>query len=384
MDFALNADQSLLRASVERLAADLYPSLEIRQARLKAPLGFPEDGWRAFSELGVFGLPFPEESGGFGGGPVETMLVMEAVGRNLVAEPLFASLVLGSTALRLGGSPAHAERHLPGVIEGALRLTLAHTERQSRYDLEDVATRATRTGGGFRLSGAKSIVPNADAAGLMVVSARVSGERRDPHGIGLFLVPADADGLSVQAYPTQDGGRAAEVFFSDVALPADAALGDPEDGLPVLERVADEAIAALCAEAVGIMDAMREITVDYLKTRKQFGVSVGSFQALQHRAVDMLIALEQARSMAIYGAMMVEAEDASARAAALSAVKVQINKACRFVGQEAVQLHGGIGMTMEYVGAHHFKRLAMIEYQLGDTAHHLRRITDSEEGLLAA
>ena len=191
MDFDLNEDQSLLRDSVERLAADLYPSLESRQARLKAPLGFPDAGWTAFVDLGVTGLPFPEAEGGFGGGPVETLLVMEAVGRNLVVEPLLASLVLGSTALRLGGSAAQTARLLPGVIDGSLRLTLAQTERQSRYDLHDVATTARRSGDGFVLSGAKSVVPNADAAGLMVVSARVSGERRDPHGIGLFLV---ADG----------------------------------------------------------------------------------------------------------------------------------------------------------------------------------------------
>ena len=384
MDFDLNEDQSLLRQSVERLAADLYPSLEARQARLKAPLGFPDAGWRAFSELGVFGLPFTEDEGGFGGGPVETMLVMEAVGRNLVVEPLLASLVLGSTALRLGGSPAQKQTHLPGVIDGSLRLTLAHTERQSRYDLHDVAATAKRSGDGFVLSGAKSVVLNADAAGLLVVSARVSGERRDPHGIGLFLVPADAEGVSVEAYPTQDGGRAAEVSLSDVALGPDAVLGDPEAGLPLLERVVEHGIAALAAEAVGSMDALHKLTVEYLKTRKQFGVSVGSFQALQHRAVDMLIQLEQARSMALYAAMMVDTPDAGARAAALAAVKVQINKACRYVGQEAVQLHGGIGMTLEYIGAHHFKRLAMIEYQLGDTAHHLRRITDGEDGLLAA
>ena len=384
MNFDLNEDQSLLRDSIERLAADLYPSLEARQGRLKAPLGFPDEGWQAFAELGVFGLPFTEDEGGFGGGPVETMIVMEAVGRNLVVEPLLASLVLGATALRLGASAAQKERLLPGLIAGSSRLTLAHTERQSRYDLEDVATTAKRSTEGFTLNGAKCVVLNADAAGLIVVSARVSGERRDPHGIGLFLVPADAKGVAIEAYPTQDGGRAGEVSFSDVALPADAALGDPEGGLPLLERLVEHGIAALAAEAVGSMDALHKLTVDYLKTRKQFGVSVGSFQALQHRAVDMLIALEQARSMAIYGAMMVEAEDPEARAAALAAVKVQVNKACRFVGQEAVQLHGGIGMTMEYIGAHHFKRLAMIEYQLGDTAHHLRRITGGEDGLLAA
>ena len=376
MDFDLSDEQTLLRDSVERLMADAYPSLERRQACAKEPLGFPENGWRKLAELGVLGLPFPEDEGGFGGGPVETMLVMEAIGRNLALEPFLASAVLGSTALRLGATAEQKRAHLPAVIDGSLRLALAHTERQSRYDLHDVATRAERSGDGFVLNGAKSVVLGADAAGLLVVSARISGERRDPHGIGLFLVAADAKGVTAQAYPTQDGGRAAEVAFADVALGPDAVLGHPDNGLPLLERVVEHGIAALAAEAVGSMDALHTLTVEYLQTRKQFGVAVGSFQALQHRAVDMLIALEQARSMAIYGAMMVGTEDAARRAAALSAVKVQINKACRFVGQEAVQLHGGIGMTMEYIGAHHFKRLAMIEYQFGDTPYHLRRVAD--------
>ena len=384
MDFDLNEDQSLLRDSVERLCADLYPALEARQTHARAPLGFPEENWRKFVELGIPGLPFSEEEGGFGGGPVETMLVMEAVGRHLVVEPLHSSVVLGGTALRLGGSAAQKARLIPGIVEGALRLTLAHTERQSRYDLFDVATTARRSGDGFVLNGAKSVVPNADSAGLIVVSARVSGERRDRTGIGLFLVPADAGGVSVTAYPAQDGGRAAEVSFSDVALPADAMLGDPEGGLPLLERVIEHGIAALAAEAVGSMETLHRLTVEYLKTRTQFGTAIGAFQALQHRAVDMLIELEQARSMALYAAMMVETDDAAARAAALAAVKIRINTACRSLGQEAVQLHGGIGMTMEYLGAHHFKRLAMIATQLGDTPHHMRTLTEAEDGLLAA
>lgn len=384
MDFDLNEDQSLLRDSVERLSADLYPSLEARQKHAGAPLGFPDENWRTFVELGIPGLPFSEEEGGFGGGPVETMLVMEAVGRHLVVEPLLSSVVLGGTALRLGGSAAQKERHIPGLVEGSLRLTLAHTERQSRYDLFDVGTTARRSGDGFVLNGAKSVVPHADSAGLIVVSARVSGERRDKSGIGLFLVPADAGGVSVAAYPTQDGGRAAEVSFSEVAVAGDAVLGDPEGGLPLLERVIEHGIAALAAEAVGSMDTLHRLTVEYLKTRTQFGTSIGAFQALQHRAVDMLIELEQARSMALYAAMMVESDDPAARAAALAAVKIRINTACRNLGQEAVQLHGGIGMTMEYLGAHHFKRLAMIATQLGDTPHHMRTITDAEDGLLAA
>lgn len=384
MDFDLNEDQTLLRDSVERLCADLYPSLDARLARTKASLGFHEGDWQKFAELGILGLPFPEEDGGFGGGPVETMLVMEAVGRHLVVEPLFPTLVLGATALRLGATPEQQARHIPALVEGSLRATLAQTERQSRYDLFDVATTARQTGDGFILNGAKSVVPNADSAGLLVVSGRVSGERRDRAGIGLFLVPADAPGVSIAAYPTQDGGRAAEVTFSDVALPADAVLGEPDDGLPLLERVVEHGIAALAAEAVGSMETLHRLTVEYLKTRKQFGTSIGAFQALQHRAVDMLIELEQARSMALYAAMMVGTEDRQARAAALAAVKVRINTACRSLGQEAVQLHGGIGMTMEYLGAHHFKRLAMIATQLGDTPHHMRTITAAEDGLLAA
>ncbi|MFD0937422.1 acyl-CoA dehydrogenase family protein, partial [Methylobacterium trifolii] len=218
MDFDFSDEQGLLRDSIERFCADAYPSLETRRRRAAEPLGFSADNWRRFAELGVCGLPFSEEDGGFGGGPVETMIVMEAVGRTLAVEPFFASTVLGATALRLGADAAQRERYIPGIVEGTLRLALAHTERQSRYDLHDVATQARRDGDGFVLEGHKSVVLNADAAGLIVVSARVSGDRRDPAGIGLFLVPADAPGLTVQPYPTQDGGRAAEVMLADVRL----------------------------------------------------------------------------------------------------------------------------------------------------------------------
>ena len=385
MDFDLNEDQSLLRDSVERLAADLYPSLESRQARLKAPLGFPAEGWAAFAELGVAGLPFSEEEGGLGGGPVETMLVMEAVGRNLVVEPLLASLVLGSTALRLGGSAAQKARLVPDLVAGTLRLTLAHTERQSRYDLADVATTARRSGDGFVLSGAKSVVPNADAAGLMVVSARVSGERRDPHGIGLFLVPADAAGVAIEAYPTQDGGRAAEVSFSDVAAPRRRGPrrsrgwpAAPGAGGRARDRGAGRRGGRLHGRAPR---AHRGLPQDPQAVRRQRRLIPGAAAPGGGHA-------DPAGAGALDGALRRHdgrcAGCAGRAAAALSAVKVQINKACRYVGQEAVQLHGGIGMTLEYIGAHHFKRLAMIEYQLGDTAHHLRRITQDDNGLLAA
>ena len=383
MDFDLTDEQSLLKDSVTRWAASRYGSLEQVEAARRKPLGFDEGAWAQLAELGLLGLPFAEEDGGFGGGPVETLIAVEALGRHLAPEPYLASVVLGGGALRLAGSAAQREALIPGIAEGSHRLALAHGERQARYDRFDVATTARRDGGGWRLDGAKCVVLNADAAQTLVVSARTAGGRRDEAGISLFLVPADAPGLTLKPYPTQDGGRAADLVLEGVALPADALLGEADAGLPVIERVLDEGIAALSAEAVGVMEALHALTVDYLKTRKQFGTAIGGFQALQHRAVDMFVALEQARSMALYATMMAGSADAAERGPAVSAAKVQVNRAARFVGQEAVQLHGGIGMTLEYLGAHLFRRLTTIEYLFGDTPHHLRRVSDAG-GLLGA
>lgn len=382
MDFDLSSEQSQLKDSVDRLIGATYGSLEARQKLAKEPLGFAVANWAQFAELGLLGIPFSEEEGGFGGGPVETMVVMEALGRGLALEPYLASVVLGGSAVRLGGTAAQKDEIIPGIVEGSLRLALAFTEKQSRYDLFDVAASARKADGGYVLEGAKSVVISGDSAQRLIVSARTSGNRRDRDGISLFLVPAKAEGVKIHGYPTQDGGRAAEIALSGVKLGPEALLGAEGRGLAILERVADYAIAALAAESVGIMEALHGLTVDYLKTRQQFGAPIGQFQVLQHRAVDMLIALEQARSMACYAAMMVEHHDTAERAAALSAVKVQINRSCRIVGQEAVQLHGGIGMTMEYLGAHYFKRLTMVESLFGDTPHHLRRVSDA--GGLAA
>lgn len=381
MDFDLTPEQSQLKDGVERLIGATYPSLEARQKLAREPLGFSEKGWAQFAEMGLLGIPFSEEEGGFGGGPVETLVVMEALGKGLALEPYLATVVLGGGAVRLAGSAAQKQRIIPALVEGSLRLALAQTESQARYDLNDIATTARKVEGGYLLDGRKSVVINGDSAQLLIVSARTSGGRRDAEGISLFLVPADAPGLRVTGYPTQDGGRAAEIGLSEVNVGEADLLGELGQGLPVLQRLAEYAIAALAAEAVGTMAALHRLTVEYLKTRTQFGAPIGNFQVLQHRAVDMLIALEQARSMAFYAAMMVEAEDAQERAAALSAVKVQINRSCRLIGQEAVQLHGGIGMTMEYIGAHYFKRLTMIESLFGDTPHHLRRV--AAEGLVA-
>lgn len=375
MDFDLSEEQTLLKDTVERWAADACPTLEATIAARAEPAGFSAARWAELADLGVLGLPFSEADGGFGGGPLEIGLVMEAFGRRLVPEPFLATVVLAGTVLRRAANDAQREAILPALIAGTSRPVLAHGEVQARYDLFDVATTATPTpSGGWRLDGHKTVVEHGGSADLLIVSARTSGARRDADGITLFLVPADRAGLRVVARAAQDGGRTADVTLDGVEVPAEAVLGPIGGGFDVVERAHEAAIAAIAAEAIGSMQALIDLTVEYLQTRKQFGVAIGTFQSLQHKAVDMFVALEQARSMALYAAMMVDAEDADERRSAISAAKVQIDKSARFVGQTAVQLHGGIGMTMEYLGAHHFRRLAMIEVAFGDTAHHLRRV----------
>jgi pimeloyl-CoA dehydrogenase small subunit len=377
MDFDLTEEQRLLKESVDRTIEDAYGDFERRKAYQAEPAGWSAELWESYAELGLLGLPFAEADGGFGGGPVETMIVMEAIGRGLVVEPYLSTAVLGGGFLRLGGTPAQRESCIPRIAEGSLRLAFAHAERQARYDLHDVATSARREGEGYVLDGRKSVVLNGASAELLVVSARSSGSRRDRDGISLFLVPADAAGVTRRGYATQDGLRAAEIELAGVRVGADSLVGELDRGLPLIERVVDTALAALAAEAVGAMEALHLLTVDYLKTRKQFGVAIGSFQALQHRAADMLVQLEQARSMALYAAMMAEEPDAAQRRAALAAAKAQINDSARAVGQEAIQLHGGIAMTDEYKAGHYFKRLTMIENLFGDTEHQLRVVAEA-------
>ena len=373
MDFELSEEQRLLKDSVERLLADRY-TFEARKGFMAAPEGYSRELWAQYAELGLLGLPFSERFGGFGGGPVETMIVAEAFGTALALEPFLATVVLGGGLIRHGGSDAQCGALLPKIADGSLRLAFAHTERQARYDLADVATSARRAGGRFVLDGTKSLALHGDTADKLLVSARVSGDRRDRDGIGLFVVDAGAGGVSRRGYQTIDGQRAAEVTLTQVALEADAVVGEAGAALPLIERVVDEAIAALCAEAVGGMAAMHELTVDYLKTRKQFGVPIGSFQVLQHRAVDMLIALEEARSMAVLATMMVDEEDAAERHRTIAAAKVQIGRSGKVVGHQAIQLHGGIGMTMEYKVGHYFKRVTAIDTLFGDADHHLAEV----------
>jgi len=375
MDFDLNDEQRQLKESVERLLAGAYGDLNKRFAAMKEPKGYSAALWKQYADLGLLAVPFAEEHGGLGQGLTETMIIAEAFGRALVLEPYLATVVLGGGTLRHAGNGALLADLVPGIVEGKTTLALAHQERQARYDLADTATTARAEGrGGFTLEGEKCVVLHGDSADKLIVSARLQGGRTDRGGIGLFLVDAKAGGVSRRGYPTQDGMRAADVTLSAVRVAPEAMVAGPDRGLAVLERVVDEAIAALCAEAVGAMAALHELTVEYLKTRKQFGVPIGSFQVLQHRAVDMLTSLEQARSMAYYATMMAAEEDAGVRRRAMSAAKVQIGRSARHIGQEAIQLHGGIGMTMEYKAGHYFKRLTMIDLAFGDADHHLREL----------
>jgi len=382
MDFALTEEQELLRHSVQRLFADHY-AFDARKRYAQEPGGYSRALWARYAELGLLGLPFAEEHGGSAGGPVETMIVMEEVGRALALEPYLSTVVLAGGLLRLGGGKALCADLVPKIASGDLMLAFAHAERQSRYDLADVAASARREGAGYVLDGAKSLVLHGDSAGKFIVSARLSGGQRDRDGLALFVADAAAKGVSTRGYGTVDGLRAAEVTLAGVRVDAGAAIGEPGKAYPLIERVVDTAIAALAAEAVGAMAAMHEQTVDYMKTRKQFGVTIGSFQALQHRAAEMLVALEQARSMAMLATMMAAEENVRERRQAISAAKVQIGRSARIVGHGAIQIHGGIGMTMEAKVGHYFKRVTTIDTTFGDADYHLGLLAESG-GLVAA
>lgn len=373
MDFDLSEEQSILKDALDRLLADKY-GFEERNRILKSDADWSAAIWRHYAEMGLMALPFAEEDGGIGGGAVETMIVMESLGRVLALEPYFATVILGGGFLRLGGSAEQRAEWVPQIAEGALKLAFAHTERDARFDLNHVETTARKDGGSYVLSGAKSVVLHGDCADRLVVSARTAGGAREEGGVGVFLVDVNADGVSRRGYATQDGLRAAEITLDGVTVPAETVFGDPENGLPLVRHVVDQAIAALCAEAVGVMSAMHTLTVDYMKVRKQFGVPIGSFQALQHKAVDMFVALEQARSMTMFATMMADETDAAERARAMHAAKAEIGRGGRLTGENAVQIHGGVGMTMEYAVGHYFKRMTMIDVAFGNSDHHLRQL----------
>src|SRR3984957_7047999 len=370
MDFEYTEEQRLLRESLDRLLGDSY-GFDKRKAYLAETEGFSPAMWAQYAELGLLGLPFAEEHGGFGGGGVESMVVMEALGRVIALEPYLATVVLAGTALKLAGSAAQKEALLPQITDGSLRLAVAHGERQARYDLNDVMTIATKAGSSWRLDGSKSVAVHGDSADRLIVSARVSGDRHDFDGIGLFLVDPKASGVARRAYPMRDGTHAADLALSGVEAEP---LGEPGAALPIIERVVEAGIAATSAEAVGAMETMLSMTIEYMKTRVQFGKPIGENQALQHRATEMMISLEQGRSLAMLAAIMVDDKDAAQRAHDLSTAKVGVGQAARFVSQNAVQLHGGIGMTEEYAVGHYFRRCMVIEHSFGDTGYHLSKL----------
>jgi alkylation response protein AidB-like acyl-CoA dehydrogenase len=372
MDFTLSETQRMLAETTDRLVRERY-GFEARKQIIASPDGFSRPLWATFAELGLTGLGIDEAHGGLGGTLGDVAVVAETFGRALVIEPYMPTVVLGAGALALGGTDDQQTEILPKVAAGELFLALAHGEPKSRYTMSHVATRADADGDDHLLTGAKAVVLGGDAADYFLVSARTDGGTSEPHGISLFLVPKDAPGLTVRAYPNIDGTRAADLQLDRVRVPASSRVGRLGHGLPIVAHAVDRAIAYLCAEAVGAMQALNALTLDYLKTRTQFGVPIGSFQVLQHRMVDMEVALEQARSMAILVADRADDPDPRERTRAVSAAKVQIGRSGRFIGQSSVQMHGGIGITDEYAGGHYFKRLTLIDRTFGDADHHLTR-----------
>lgn len=361
----------MLNDSVARFIDNDY-SFDRRQKVAESEPGYSEEIWRQYAELGWTAAPFAEEDGGLGGGPVELMLLLEQFGRGLVVEPYLATVVLAGGVLARAASVEQKERWLAPVIGGELQAALAFAEPQARFDLADIATTAAPDGEGWLLNGRKAMVLNGGAAGLLIVPARTAGDQRSSHGVTLFAVPAEASGVGRQSYRTVDGQRAAEIVLRDVRIGGDAVLGTPGAGFPALQAAVDAGTLAVCAEALGIMRALHEKTVEYAKNRVQFGVPVGSFQALQHRMVDMLMACEQCRSLLLW-ATMLAASDNSEAPRAISALKHQLGVSGRLVAQEAVQLHGGMGMTWELDIAHYFKRFTAIEVLFGNADFHLDR-----------
>jgi pimeloyl-CoA dehydrogenase small subunit len=370
MDFSFTEEQSMLRDTVASYLADHY-SFEQRKAVVHKEPGWSPAVWKAFAEeLGILGAPFSEELGGLGGGPIENMIVMEELGKHLVVEPYLGTVVIGGGFLKHSGHPKAAEL-IGEIIAGTAIFAFAYAEPQGRYNLADLTTTAKKDGKGYVLNGHKAVVVGAPWATHLIVTARTSGGQRDAQGISVFIVPKDAKGVTTQDYPTVDGGHASEMTLENVAVDADALLGPEGQGLPLIEKVVDEAVAASCAEACGVMRKLHEGTLEYTKQRKQFGAPLSSFQVLQHRMVDMFIQLEQSISMTYMAT--IKLSDEAERSKAASAAKVQIGKACKYVGQNAIQLHGGMGMTDELAIGHYFKRATLLESLFGNTDHHLAR-----------
>ncbi len=371
MDFNFTEEQDMVRDSLTRLVRENY-GWETRMAAINSESGLNPGTWAQLAELGLLGMPFAEEDGGFGGGAVDAMIVMEEFGKGLVVEPFVPTVVCAGGFLKHAGTAAQKEEHIGGIVDGSQIFAFAYAEPRGRYDYADLETTAKKDGSGYILNGHKAIVIGAPWATHLIVTARTSGERRDKQGVSVFVIDKSADGVVTRDYATVDGRRASEVFFENAAIPAEALIGEEGGGLPLIERVTDEAIAAQCAEACGAMKVAHTMTVDYSRERKQFGVPIGSFQVLQHRMVDMYTEYEQSVSMTYLATLKLDAPEAE-RKLAVSSAKVRIGQAAHHLGQEAIQIHGGNGMTDEYAIGHYFKRLTIFDSEFGNVDHHMKR-----------
>ncbi|MGA2550213.1 MAG: acyl-CoA dehydrogenase family protein [Burkholderiaceae bacterium] len=373
MDFSFTSEQTQLGDAIQRYVANEY-GFEARKKIVYSETGMSQAVWQQLADLGVFALPVDEQYGGFGGSAVDLLVVMRELGRGLVVEPVFSTL-LGAEFLKRAGNEEQRGR-LAHVADGSLKLACALHERQSRHELFNVETTVRASGEGYLLDGTKTVVVHGGQAEGLIVSARLSGGARERSGLGLFWVDAGAAGVTRKEYRTIDGLRAADIRFDAVPLGRDALLGAGGEAWSVIDAVSDYGVALLCAEAIGVMETLNAHTLEYTKTRKQFGQPIARFQVLQHRMVEMFMHLEQARSMAYLAAVKASSGDAAERRRCVSAAKVRVGQAGRYIGQQAVQLHGGMGVTNELPAAHYFKRLTMIETTLGDTDHHLARFVE--------
>ena len=371
MDFSFTEEQTLLRNSVQKYLQNTY-DFDTRRKVSKSDAGWRKEVYAYFAENGLLGAAIPEDFGGLGGSAVDTMIIAEEFGRALVIEPFIQNAVIAAGFLKAAGSTAQKETLLPAIAAGENVFAFAYAEPQGRYNLADLVTTAAKSDNGFTLNGYKAVVSGAPWADKLIVTARTSGGQRDADGVTVFVVDKNAKGVSTRDYPTVDGQRASEVTLENVTVGADAVIGEVGGGLKIVEKVTDEAIAALSAEAIGAMKVLNDTTIEYSKTRKQFGTPIGKFQVLQHRMVDMFMNYEQSVSITYMVTLKLEEEEAERKKAA-SAAKVQIGKAGRFIGQQAVQIHGGMGMTDELNVGHYFKRLTVIDTQFGNVDHHLKR-----------
>ncbi|MEW4982559.1 MAG: acyl-CoA dehydrogenase [Cycloclasticus sp.] len=376
MNLEFTEEMVMLQDSVNKFLQNEY-DFETRQGLSKTGVGYSEENWQNFADMGLLGIPFEEQYGGFGFGQTGLIVVMEAIGKGLVVEPYLASVVLGGLLIQRAGNEEQKEALLPELIGGNLKLAFAYVERQSRYNLTDVEFTAEKKGQKYCLSGSKSVVFNAETADKIIVSARTSGDNFTESGISLFIVDKNAAGLSSRDYQTVDGLRASELTFDNVMVDMDALVGDVDGAFSDIEYVIDAASAAICAEGVGVVTQLREKTVEYLKTRKQFDQAIGNFQILQHRCVDMFMTEEQMRSLTYLAAIKVAEGDGAERTKSVSAAKVYLGDARSIVGEQAAQLHGGIGVTDELDVAHYVKRLTMMNALFGDRDYHLQRFSQA-------